>query len=175
MTVPPRMPPPAKKIVCTAPQWSRPAPVYDSASVVRRGVRPNSLPMTIKVLSSRPWEDKSSMSAHNALSVGGKSLSRSRTKMSPWVSQVSLFLSARVGAGYVECAADAGVGKERDRRLAVFVEGLRCRGVLQVLPLLVELPEELETAVQAVGGHAWRQGDVGRLKNAVVGGLRRIP
>ena len=49
MTVPPRMPPPAKKTLCTAPQWSRPGPGYESASVESLGVRPNSLPMTISV------------------------------------------------------------------------------------------------------------------------------
>ena len=55
------------------------------------GVRPNSLPMTIRVLSSMPRDSRSSRRAHKARSVGGRSLSFIRWKMSPWVSQVSLF------------------------------------------------------------------------------------
>ncbi len=53
-TVPPLMPPPAKKSVWAAPQWSRPGPAYELGKVDTLGVRPNSPAITISVLSSNP-------------------------------------------------------------------------------------------------------------------------
>ena len=46
----------------------------DSDKVDSFGVRPNSLPMTIKVVSSKPSDCRSSSRAHKARSVGGSSL-----------------------------------------------------------------------------------------------------
>ena len=63
---------------------------YDAASVESLGVRPNSLPITINVLSSRPRDSGRRAGRSKARSVGGSSLFFIRGKMSPWVSQVSL-------------------------------------------------------------------------------------